>query len=277
RKWGTIGSDTIVYLTAGQGYFYYKDYKGGNPVISAENPDAGLLPAAQTETISAASLEFITLPFEMFNRESGVFSVTAADYWGETDVLFNDMVCLSTSSPVGRFSLSNTVWQDITIARFSSGLLSGYYLDHKGGNPVITVSQPDAGLFVSQTETVNMPVMFITAGQKNLKTGAAGDFVAVDSDETIEYTVMLSNLGMETMTNVILFDTQVFNTSTFSPTVFVSIEDTGVCDTWAWTADLVSWIAGSPAPETSIRGLRWQFSSLGINKTKAVRFRVRVK
>ena len=285
RYWGSTGSDTIIYLTRGEGFFYYKDYKGGKPVLTVSNSALGLVPAEQTETVGPYSISFITPQFIIHNsiRDSACFALIANTYSGETETLFDETVTLTSSSGKGRFSLSNTLWQDITLSRFSSGILTVYYSDRKGGNPTITVYQPEMDLLATQKETITMPIPVVTKEQKNLGTGERGTLNVIRQGDTIEYTLNISNAGAETMTEVVITDLELFDTRGYSPVAFISIDTQfagAPVDSWTYTAgDTVTWKPWNsvPSPEEDIKGLRWFVNILPPGESRSVRFRVRVK
>jgi len=113
----------------------------------------------------------------------------------------------------------------------------------------------------------------------NLRSGETGSFpMKFWVSDTVEYTVYISNTGTETATNNLIVDTRSFDTSVNNPVDFIRMDTDTIASTWAYTTDLSVWITGSPASGASnVKGLRWRISTLGINETKAIKFRVRVK
>ena len=96
--------------------------------------------------------------------------------------------------------------------------------------------------------------------------------------DTIEYTIYIKNTGTETATNNLIVDTMSFDTSVNNPVDYISMDTDTIASTWAYTTDLIVWTTGSPLSGASnVKGLRWRVATLGVNETKAIRFRVRVK
>ena len=131
----------------------------------------------------------------------------------------------------------------------------------------------------TQQETVTKPTVLTSKVQMNVRSGETGSMpMKFWVSDTVEYTVYISNTGTETATNNLIVDTRSFDTSVNNPVDYIYMDTSGFADTWAYTTDLVSWTTGNPASGTSnVKGLRWRIDSLGINQTKAIRFRVRVK
>ena len=115
----------------------------------------------------------------------------------------------------------------------------------------------------------------------NLRSGETGSFpMKFWVSDTVEYTVYISNTGTETSTNNLVVDTRSFDTSVNNPLDYISMDTNTIASTWAYTTDptFSVWITGSPLSGASnVKGLRWRISTLGVNETKAIRFRVRVK
>ena len=115
----------------------------------------------------------------------------------------------------------------------------------------------------------------------NIRSGETGSFpMKFWVSDTVEYTIYIRNIGTETAANSLIVDTRSFDTNTNNPVDFISMDTDTIASTWAYTTDptFLVWITGSPATGASnIKGLRWRISSLGINETKVIRFRVRVR
>jgi len=266
-------------LTGGSAYVYYKDYKIGNPAITITPVSAPLLAGTQIETITACAFE---IPYfsTRTSDTSPLILATARGYDNEIDTNFKETVVLATSSPAGRFSLSSTTWQETTIFRFNEGTLGFYYRDKRGGNPLITISQPQLGITSSRTIDILIPYLQFTIQGKNLRTGLSGTQVEIHQDDTIEYTVTVHNTGNETAIGIVISDTTVFDTSIYTPVAFISM-DTSVADSWTYSTDplCANWQewGSSPSEGENVKGLKWLINTLGINEQKQIRFRVQVK
>jgi len=271
-------TSTITFLN-GFGYFYYRDNAVGNPVLSAMSYE--LSADTQVETITIRYLRFSnTTPFTITSISTAPVFLKAVDGSGNTAVLFNDTVQLLTTSTKGYFSVSGTTWVNTSIVYLVSGGKTVYYKDKIGGNPVITVTRTDSWTWTdTQQETVTKPTVLTSKVQMNVRSGETGSMpMKFWVSDTVEYTVYISNTGTETATNNLIVDTRSFDTSVNNPVDYIYMDTSGFADTWAYTTDLVSWTTGNPASGTSnVKGLRWRIDSLGINQTKAIRFRVRVK
>ena len=271
---------SIITFNAGTGTFYYRDYYAGLPVISVYR--AGLSSDTQTETITIRALKFTNLPFTITSISTGTCIVKAEDGLGNTATNFSETANVLTGSSKGSFSISGTTWLDTSIVKFSAGSAIFYYKDKKGGNPVITITRTDSWTFSdTQQETITKPVVQSSKVQLNMRSGETGTMpMKFWVSDTIEYTIYIKNTGTETATANIIIDTRAFDTSVNNPVEYIWMETSTVADTWAYTTDptFTSWTTGSPlSGATNVKGLRWKINTLGINESRAIRFRVRVK
>lgn len=84
---------------------------------------------------------------------SNYITVEAQDGSGGLDVINNDTIIFSTSSPTGKFSISNIEWSDVNVVSLSNGSGNFYYMDTQVGTYTITVTR--AGL-VSDTQIIKI-------------------------------------------------------------------------------------------------------------------------
>ncbi|OIO00927.1 hypothetical protein AUJ67_05080 [Candidatus Desantisbacteria bacterium CG1_02_49_89] len=272
---------TVITFSSGVGSFYYRDFAVGSPVLTADHWP--LATDTQTETVTIRFLRFAnTIPFTITSVSTAPVFIKAGDGFGNTAVLYNDTVQLLTTSAKGSFSVSGTTWANTSIVYLSSGSKTVYYRDKSGGNPVTTVTRTDSWTWTdTQQETVTKPTVLTSKVQMNIRSGETGSMpMRFWQSDTVEYTIYIKNIGTETAINNIVVDTRSFDTSTCNLVNFVNMDSITVSETWAYTTDtaFLTWIAGSPASGASnVKGLRWRVGSLGINETKAIRFRVRVK
>ncbi|PIZ17596.1 hypothetical protein COY52_03835, partial [Candidatus Desantisbacteria bacterium CG_4_10_14_0_8_um_filter_48_22] len=272
---------TAITFQSGFGYFYYRDNAVGYPVITAYR--LSLIADAQTETVSIRTLRFAnTIPFTITSISTAPVFIKAGDGLGNTAVLYNDTVQLLTTSTKGYFSVSGTTWANTSVIYLSSGSKTIYYRDKIGGNPVITVTRTDSWTWTdTQQETVTKPTVQTSKVQMNVRSGETGSYpMKFWVSDTVEYTVYISNTGTETATNNLIVDTRSFDTNVNNPVDYITMDTNTIASTWAYTIDptFSVWITGSPVSGASnVKGLRWRVTTLGINETKAIRFRVRVK
>jgi uncharacterized repeat protein (TIGR01451 family) len=271
---------TVIALSGGTGSFYYIDSQTGSPVITAYR--SLLIAGTQTENIAASGMGIVSSPFTVSSAGiSPQIKVVTRDGAGNTETTFSDTMNLSSSSPKGKFSVSNTTWSDTTIITFCLGTGTFYYKDTRIGNPSIAVSRSDLGLSDNQTELVIQPLITITKFQENLSTGAndTSSLLAISGD-TVEYTITISNYGTETATGVVITDTFAFDTAAYLPLYFVSI-DTFAADSWTYAVNTPvnwqTWGSIPPAGSENVKGLMWRINTLGVSEQKQVKFRVRVK
>ena len=276
-------SPMLLTLSGGKANSYYRDYLIGNPVIAVTS--SSLSPDSQVAAIGACS---ITMPvFSLRTSEtSALLSVTAKGYFNEFASGFNETMVLFSTSSAAKFSASLTTWQDTTVLRFNSGMLQFYYRDKQGGNPYITVSNPDMGLSGTQMETVFLPVADVTVQQKNLRSGLEGTPLEIRTGDTMEYTVTIRNAGNETGVTIEITDGYLFDTSYMVPLAYISMDTnplgTNPVDSWTYTTDpaRLTWQAWGKTPASgasSVKGLKWLVRSLPAGQARQVKFRVRIK
>jgi uncharacterized repeat protein (TIGR01451 family) len=267
-------------MSGGALSFYYRDFKCGTSNVEIGRADLGIDTGSLTVEVKSYSTAFVSGAYSFSNMNSITLCVGAYNYAGETDTFFNDTVVLAKSSPKGRFSASATPWQDTTTVQFSSGILTFYYMDRKGGTPSVAVTHPDiVELYAVQKLNVTMPVLKITKGMLNIRTNVSDTgAVAVNQWDTIQYSLTLKNQGTETAINVMINDTMPFDPAVFSAIDFVSME-TSASDSWAYALDAPSdWQAWgiTPAEGDNVKGLKWFVNSLAPGAQRVFRFRVRV-
>ena len=279
ENWSEPGKDRDILLSYGKGTFYYRDYRSGDVTITASRQDLGVEPAMQLEKISAATLGIVSPEFTISSTDSAPLKAVAFTYSGDTDITFNEAAVLLSSSPLGRFSLTSSPWKDTTVIEFSAGSAEFWYRDRRGGNPSIAVTQPELELYALQSNTITMPVITLFKKMKNLRTNTEDTIVSVFAGDTLEYTVVLTNAGLETALNLVITDTEAFDSRVFTPITFISM-DTAQLDTCAYTTDpaYINWIPGIPPAESDdVKGLRWKINTLGIKESRTFIFRVRVR
>jgi len=270
-----------ITFSSGVGSFYYRDFAVGYPVLTADHWP--LTTDTQTETVSIRALKCAnTVPFTITSISTAPVFLKAEDGSGNTAVLFNDTVQLLTTSAKGSFSVSGTIWANTSVIYLASGSKTVYYRDKTGGNPVITVTRTDSWTWTdTQQETVTKPTVLTSKVQMNLRSGETGVMPMIFwQSDTVEYTVYIRNIGTETAINNIVVDTRSFDTNSNNAVDYISMDTNTVANTWAYTIDpaFTVWIAGEPATGASnVKGLRWRIAVLGINESKAIRFRIRVK
>ena len=271
--------DTIINLNNGVGYFYYKDNKVGCPVITIFREGFGI--DTQKETIMPV-LEIISDSFIITSIQiSDTIIILAKDGFSNTATNFSESASLSSSSPKGKFSVTSTPWNETTTISFSEGLASFNYKDVRGGYPIITVSYLD--ISCTQQNMVTQPIIIFTKIHTNLRTNASGTMaMLISSGDTIEYTLLIENIGTETATNIIIVDTYVFDTNVHNPVYFLEMTTSSdTVDTYAYTIDGTTWVFGSPPLlSENVKGLRWKINFLGIyenNKIRNIYFKVKVK
>ena len=162
-----------------------------------------------------------------------------------------------------------------------------YYKDTTAGTYVITVYRADLILDtqIIVVTSVGEPLIRITKGVRVTRLG--GDYetsVNALAGDTIEYRLVMTNIGTASGTNVTLVDTITFDTSGNDTVDYVSM-DTAVgpipADTWAYTLDIPptgGWIAGTPTPGMNVKGLRWEFhKTIAINESGTITFKVKIR
>jgi|GEM_PF-5451509 len=278
---------TIITLTNGVAAFYYRDYCVGYPTLTVSR--TGLQSDTLVVYISPFSLDIVTTPFTITVLESAPITVRATDGLGNTATNWSDTVLLGSSSPLGKFSISNTTWVDTTIITLSGGVGVFYYKDSTAGNPVLTISRIDLSISDTQSETITspgVPALTVTKYQRNERTNptqsdSTTSPIYAFSPDTIEYTISMKNTGTDTAASILIYDTQIFDTSFNHPLIFIAMDTYPQADSWAYTIDpaLATWEPWGNIPTpgaTNVRGLRWKINSAGINQTKEIRFRIRM-
>ncbi|PIV54789.1 hypothetical protein COY52_13015 [Candidatus Desantisbacteria bacterium CG_4_10_14_0_8_um_filter_48_22] len=276
----SVWKDTsIITFSSGIATFYYKDAQAGYPILTAFR--SGLLPDTQVHAIRPQTLVFTSPVFTMTSISTAALTAVYRNADNNTATGWSDTATVITSSAKGKFSVSQAPWKDTTTIQFTSGIAIFYYADRKGGNPIITVTRPEYSLSDTQSDTVTKPMVTASKAQYNLRSLETGTMpIAMWSGDTIEYIIYIENTGTETSTGNIISDTYAFDTGTNNPLEYIYMDTFTIANTWAYTIDptFSVWITGSPATGASnVKGLMWRISSLGINETKAIRFRVRVK
>jgi hypothetical protein len=276
----TWSNTTIITLSSGVAIFYYTDTQAGQPVITAYR--ASLTTDTQTETIRPASLKFSSLPFAISSISTATVIARYRNADGNTATAWiPDTAVALTSSLKGKFSILQSPWANTTTIQFSSGVATFYYIDRLGGNPVITVTRTDYSYSDTQSDTVTRPIVTVSKIQYNTRSGNTGSLpIAMSPNDTIEYTIYITNTGTETAAGSILTDTRAFDTYTNNPVEYIWMETSTVASTWSYSLDTptLTWTTGSPSyANIYIKGLKWKIDSLGIGQTKAIRFRVRIR
>jgi len=243
------------------------------------------IPNLSFEEVSASSIVFTSSPFSISTvQASNTITAEVRDKLGSVVQEWGKPVRISSTSLQGKFSVSRSAWADTTVISPSLGKASFFYKDLRGGNPSIAVTtQAISG---TQTETVVMPVITVQKLQRNCTDSllTTAPIVAVGG-ETVEWTVIITNTGAETAIDVIVTDSEVFDTGRYHTGNFVGM-DTVVAgynsvDSWAYTLDpaYIIWQSWGRVPSAgeNVKGLKWKINALGINDSRAVRFRSRIK
>jgi len=281
------GTNPWTYVS---GYFTVKMLRNGfefrcmNEGMGTAWFDAVRVQRIPTLNFTAARLGFSTPERSVAaGAVSESIAIEACGEAGGRDVTSNDKVELYTSSITGKFSVSDTLWVDVTAVFLAKGCAVFYYKDSNTGNPVITVSR--SGLAIdTQAVTVNTPTapaLNIVKTLENVRTGETGVLVRAVAGDTLEYCLDILNTGDETITEAVICDTWAFDTSVNNPVIFISM-DTFPADSWAYTLagnpSDTDWIAGEPSSGSEdIKGLRWRMDFLVPADPKAIRFRIKVK
>lgn len=266
-------------LVSGRATCYYRDLAIGNPAITVL-PNAGswLLAGTQIETITAG---IISIPYFSIrtSETSSLITALAVGDGGETNTDFSEAMAISSSSSAGRFSVSGTSWKDTTAIKFESSAAYFCYRDKKAGSPVITIYNTDLGLSSARSIDVLIPDIRISVSVRKEGSGATGVLIVIENGDTLEYEISAYNAGNETAALVTITDTFLFDTGSFFPLAFVSMETFPPADSWSYKNTAGNWQAWGIAPASGddIKGLRWGISTLGVGETRVVRFRVRVK
>jgi len=243
------------------------------------------VPNLSFEEVSASSIVFTSSPFSISTvQSSNTITAEVRDQFGSVVTEWSKPVYLRSTSQQGKFSVSRAVWSDTSVISPLLGRTSFFYKDSRGGNPGITATtQAISG---TQTETVVMPVITVQKLQRNCTDSFLTTApIVAKGGETVEWTVIITNTGVETAIDVIVTDSEVFDTGRYYTGNFVGM-DTVVAgynsvDSWTYTLDPAyiiwqSW-GSSPVPDENVKGLRWKINTLGINDARAVRFRSRIK
>jgi len=266
-------------MASGVATFYYTDTQAGYPIITAYR--ASLIADTQTETIRPASLKFSSSSFTIKSTDTASIVAILRNADNCTASLWtSDTGIILSSSSKGRFSLASTPWSDTTTVQFSWGVASFYYKDKLGGNPVLSITRYT--FQDTQQDTVTRPIVTISKIQYNMRSSETGPYpMKMASSDTIEYTIYITNTGSETSTANIIMDTRAFDTYTNNPVEYIWMDTSTVASTWSYSIDTptLNWFTGSPPGNNIdyVKGLKWQIDTLGINETKAIKFRVRIR
>jgi hypothetical protein len=271
---------SIITLSSGVATYYYTDTQAGYPMLTISRDAGDLLPDTQSNIILPKGLGFRSVPFTITSITTSTIIATFKNADNSTATAWvTDTAIILTSSSKGKFSLTSVPWSDTTILQFSSGVCTFYYKDKTGGNPILTISRytfPE-----TQSDTVTMPVVTASKIQYNIRSGeTTPNPVSMWPTDTIEYTIYITNTGSETATASIIMDTRVFDTYTNNSVEYIWMETSTVASTWSYSIDTptLAWTTGSPSlGNIYIKGLKWKIDTLGINQTKAIRFRVRIR
>ena len=168
-------------------------------------------------------------------------------------------------------------WIDTTEIQFNAGRIDFYYKDTLGGYSAFTINSLD--LTAYQVYEIVQPFINCVKYQKSYMTGgdSTTSAVAYAQEDTIEYAILVENIGNDTALEVFVTDASVFDTLLCQPVALVSMETAGA-DSWTYADTDGTWQNwGDAPPAGDIKGLKWKIDSLGIGEARELRFTVRIK
>jgi len=235
--------------------------------------------AQVSETQSYILLNPVTGPAD------GITSCTAVVHIrGDTAPLSGKQATLQSSRGPSCDIISDSIGGSVNPQTTdSNGMCTFTIKSSYAGTTTITAICDSKTIQCSPAGTVLLfvrPVLNISKSMENMRTGETGTSVAVTLGDTIQYSIWLENAGNETASDVVIVDTEAFDTTVNNPVIFISM-DTAPADTWAYTTVVnplpSDWIAGTPLEgSTDVKGIRWKFNYLNVSVPEELKFRVRV-
>ncbi|HEU4913899.1 MAG TPA: DUF2341 domain-containing protein [Candidatus Saccharimonadales bacterium] len=193
--WYATGSFTPTIGVGQSSYnFYYQDTVAGTKTITASS--GGLVGATQSTTVNPAGFHHIGFASQpqtiVVQNPSAPFVLTGYDQFGNQRSMPSMVINLTTGSPQGSFSLSNTAWSPVSSLSIGTGTDSRtfYYKDGRLADTVITATPLTTYAAASQAVTIvagNVTDVRFTSAQQTVITGTPSRPIAVSLTDANGY------------------------------------------------------------------------------------------